>query len=172
MKQKVSEKITQLRKGAGLTQQQLADELNVSAATVSKWENGASAPDIAMLCALADRFQISMDELLCYHSRQKRAILFLYSRVGEEEARKVLEEKGYTVCGVAFTLSELIELLEQEKGVDAVVTVALTALSDYVNSKLSELRECHHFQIMTVITTNEDQIGGFLAMMLSQFSHS
>ncbi len=56
--------IAELRKQQGLTQQQLADKLNLSNKTVSKWESGSGSPDIANLPVLAEALGISVDELL------------------------------------------------------------------------------------------------------------
>ena len=52
------------RKKSALTQQQLGEQLNVSAQAVSKWENDQSEPDIATLCKLAEIYQISVNELV------------------------------------------------------------------------------------------------------------
>ncbi len=49
------EKIRELRLLKKMTQEQLAEAMNVSAAAVSKWENGQSVPDILVLTALALR---------------------------------------------------------------------------------------------------------------------
>ena len=57
-------KIAVLRKSRGFTQQELADLLGVSFQTVSKWENHVTMPDIIMLPALAELFEVSVDELL------------------------------------------------------------------------------------------------------------
>ena len=57
-------KIAVLRKLRGFTQQELADLLGVSFQTVSKWENHVTMPDITMLPALAELFEVSVDELL------------------------------------------------------------------------------------------------------------
>lgn len=57
-------KIAVLRKSRGFTQQELADLLGVSFQTVSKWENHVTMPDITMLPALAELFEVSVDELL------------------------------------------------------------------------------------------------------------
>ena len=51
------------RKKLGLTQEHLAQKLDVTNQAVSKWETDQSCPDVAMLPRLADLFQISMDEL-------------------------------------------------------------------------------------------------------------
>lgn len=60
----LGERIKYYRKRLGLTQEQLAERMGVSAQAVSKWENGLSCPDISILPNLADVFGISMDELL------------------------------------------------------------------------------------------------------------
>ena len=57
-------KIYEKRKEKGLTQEALAEKLGVSPQAVSKWENDASCPDIALLPKLAKLFEISVDELL------------------------------------------------------------------------------------------------------------
>ena len=55
--------ISAQRKKLGLTQEQLAQKLDVTNQAVSKWETDQSCPDVAMLPRLADLFEISMDEL-------------------------------------------------------------------------------------------------------------
>lgn len=56
--------ILELRKQKNVKQEELAAELGVTATAVSKWENGYTLPDVLMLCALADYFQVTTDELL------------------------------------------------------------------------------------------------------------
>lgn len=56
--------IAELRRKQGLTQQQLADKLNLSNKTISKWESGSGSPDISNLPVLAEALGISVDELL------------------------------------------------------------------------------------------------------------
>ena len=67
--------ILDLRKKKNITQDELAAELGVTAAAVSKWENGYTLPDIFMLCALADYFQVSTDELLDRKPRKATAVI-------------------------------------------------------------------------------------------------
>lgn len=52
------------RKEKGLTQEELAGKLGVSAVAVSKWERGISVPELGVICEMADFFEISVDELL------------------------------------------------------------------------------------------------------------
>lgn len=63
-KNTMGEFIAILRKAAGMTQRDLADKLNVSDKTVSRWERDETAPDISLLPIIADLFQINCDELL------------------------------------------------------------------------------------------------------------
>lgn len=58
-----SEKLTELRKNAGETQDALGDTLGVSGKTISKWESNATEPDLTMLVAIADHYQVSIDTL-------------------------------------------------------------------------------------------------------------
>ena len=60
----VGERIQQLRKAAGLSQEQLAEQLDVSRQSVSKWELNDAAPEISKIIALSELFGISTDELL------------------------------------------------------------------------------------------------------------
>ena len=60
----LNDTIRALRRERGMTQEQLAEAMNVSAAAVSKWENGQSVPDILVLTALADFFEVSLE--ICF----------------------------------------------------------------------------------------------------------
>lgn len=58
------ENLKTLRKQKGLSQEILAQQLNVVRQTVSKWEKGLSVPDADMLIRIADIFDTSVNELL------------------------------------------------------------------------------------------------------------
>lgn len=59
----VGRNIRQLRVGRGLTQQQVADKLYVTRATLSNYENGRRHPNLIIAILIADFFQVSLDEL-------------------------------------------------------------------------------------------------------------
>ena len=59
-----NEKLQELRKQKGLTQEELAEILFVSRTAVSKWESGRGYPNIDSLKAIAKFFQVTVDELL------------------------------------------------------------------------------------------------------------
>lgn len=56
--------ICELRKAKGMKQKELADLLNVSDKTISRWERDESAPDLTLLPVLAEIFDVTMDELI------------------------------------------------------------------------------------------------------------
>lgn len=60
----ISEKIQQLRKSNGLSQEQLAEKLNVSRQAISKWESGASFPDVEKIVLISELFKVSTDYLM------------------------------------------------------------------------------------------------------------
>lgn len=64
MEETLGKRIMRHRKHLGLTQEQLAEQLGVTAQAVSKWENDLSCPDITMLPKLSEIFGITTDELL------------------------------------------------------------------------------------------------------------
>lgn len=61
---KFHEKLYSLRKAAGMTQNDLAERLNVSRQAVSRWEMGTAMPDVDNLVAMSDLFRVSLDYLL------------------------------------------------------------------------------------------------------------
>ena len=62
--------ISECRRRHGITQQELAKELSVTAAAVSKWERDQSLPDVYTLAKLADLFGMTLDELMGKNSGQ------------------------------------------------------------------------------------------------------
>jgi transcriptional regulator with XRE-family HTH domain/desulfoferrodoxin (superoxide reductase-like protein) len=61
---KTGELILALRKERNLTQKQLADVLNLSDRTISKWERGIGCPDVSLLNKLSEVFEVSIDRIL------------------------------------------------------------------------------------------------------------
>ena len=59
-----NEKLQELRKQKGLTQEELAEKLYVSRTAISKWESGRGYPNIESLKAIAKFFSVTVDELL------------------------------------------------------------------------------------------------------------
>ena len=85
----LGKRISQHRKNLGLTQDQLAEKLGLTAQAVSKWENDLSCPDITILPKLADIFATTTDALL---GRNVVSPVYV-SEVVEEPASK---DNGFT----------------------------------------------------------------------------
>jgi len=91
----IGERIKSLRKKREITQEQLADYLNISFQSVSKWECGDAYPDITMLPKIAMFFGVTTDELLCVDKAKEQEEINEYlQRKGEALA------KGHTIEAV------------------------------------------------------------------------
>lgn len=64
MNMEIAERLVAMRREAGLSQEELAGRLELSRQAISKWERGESAPDMGNLVALADLYEVSLDELI------------------------------------------------------------------------------------------------------------
>ena len=91
MEQTLGKRIAENRKRMKLTQDQLAEQLGVTAQAVSKWENDQSCPDITMLPKLAEIYGITTDELL---GRQASPLTFQGEVVEENKEEGIHVSKG------------------------------------------------------------------------------
>lgn len=76
---KVGTFIMNKRKQQGMTQQQLADKLNISFQAISKWETGQAYPNIDIICDLAEILGVTVDEILSGNEKKE---VFSYSKAG------------------------------------------------------------------------------------------
>lgn len=91
--------IQEKRKELGLTQEQVAEYLNVSIPAVSKWEKGTTSPDISLLAPLARLLKIDLNTLLCFHQDITQQEINLFCKeVGKLVGEKGLEE-GFAAAG-------------------------------------------------------------------------
>ena len=88
----IAKKIKQLRAKAGLTQEQLAEKLGISAQSVSKWENAVTMPDITLLPLLAGEFGVTIDELFDLTVEQRLHRLERRLDVEEEFPSEIFHE--------------------------------------------------------------------------------
>ena len=72
----LGERIRDERKKRGLSQEELADILNVSRQAITKWETDRGIPDIANLIRISEEFEISLDELIKGDNSVKRKIIY------------------------------------------------------------------------------------------------
>lgn len=93
-------KLIELRKSRGLSQEELAERLNISRQAVSKWERAESSPDIDNIIELSRLYGISVDELLCNGTSLDEAELIEESRTGERPGSDRVSETVGTKDGV------------------------------------------------------------------------
>ena len=104
--------LSAMRKANGMTQQEVADKLNVSNKTVSKWERDEGCPEIMMLPALAELYSVTVDEIL----RGERLVKVSEEQKSakSEERKKYLIEKAkvkFTDCSIASVVLGVVALL-------------------------------------------------------------
>lgn len=94
----IGERIKESRKQKSLTQQELADQLNVSRSAVSNWEVGRNYPDLDLIVRLSELLEITLDHLLREDTTMVQAI-------SEEQRRGVIRKKVLRIILPLFLLS-------------------------------------------------------------------
>ncbi len=114
---KVGNFIMEKRKSLGMTQQQLADKLNVSFQAISKWENGTTYPNIDILRDLAIVLDVSVDEILAGSEKDvdglsysKAGIDITYTDTIKKEMAKHLETKDNRVLNGLGPFASLYDI--------------------------------------------------------------
>ena len=114
-------KILELRKQKNVTQEELAAELGITAAAVSKWENGYTLPDILMLCALADFFAVTTDELLGRTTEWKYAVITAKTRELGEKIKKLALNYGISAKAIYSTYEESLTHVNQDNSISVML---------------------------------------------------
>ena len=126
----LGEKLQELRKQKGLTQEELAEILYVSRTAVSKWESGRGIPNIESLKSISKYFSVSIDELLSGEQ--------LLAAADED-----LKQREKHLCDIVFGLLDCSMIMFLflpffgEKGGEIIKEVSLLSLSgisEYIKS--------------------------------------
>ncbi len=91
---KISEQISNLRKQAGMTQEELAGKLGVTNQAVSKWESAVCCPDISLLPEIARLFGLTVDELLTGQKSDRSAGNEFEDVLKDDEVLRILQFRG------------------------------------------------------------------------------
>ena len=118
--QKIGTFLKELRKEKELTQEQLAETLNVSRRTVSRWETGSNMPDLDLLVEMADLYQVDLRELLNgerkneqMNEEMKDTVLRVAEYSNTEKQRSTKIVRVYFVLGIlALIANALINMME------------------------------------------------------------
>ncbi|MBQ8849422.1 MAG: helix-turn-helix domain-containing protein [Clostridia bacterium] len=96
--------IAELRREKEMTQRQLADRLNISDKTVSKWETGKGMPEISLMIPLCELLGISVSELLS----GERLSADLYKKKAEENIMDLVKEREESKRKIALMAVTLV----------------------------------------------------------------
>ena len=113
--QKIGEFLKTLRKENNLTQEELADKLNVSRRTVSRWETGSNLPDLGILVELADFYDFDMREIFNGERKNEnmekelKETMLMAADYTDDRMTKILKRMqlmfiGATICGIAYVV--------------------------------------------------------------------
>lgn len=157
---KLCEKLYELRRAAGLSQEELAERLNVSRQAVSKWENGAAQPELSKLVELSRLYGVSVDVLLSLEEAEKAetgpdaptdAPAPAQPSLGASEPKKTLRLKlllgAAAVClalavGLALYNNHRVKQLERQVGsLQSQIMSVQSSLSSQIAGISSSVRE-------------------------------
>jgi transcriptional regulator with XRE-family HTH domain len=116
-----NEKLQELRKGKGLTQEELAEKLFVSRTAISKWESGRGYPSIDSLKEIARFFSVTIDDLICSDEMIS---------VAENEKKEFADKYVSLICNVMDILPIMLLFIPAfGNGTASPETVSLFGLS-------------------------------------------
>ncbi len=122
-------RLYQLRKQKGFSQEELANRLNVSRQTVSKWEVGDSTPDMEKLIAMSDLFDVSLDKLVMGKEEVSATPIAQKSEIAELLNEKVLtkdnKKKAKSVLKIVLIIAAAII------AIDAISMIIYFALNGF-----------------------------------------
>lgn len=132
--------LVKMRKLRRLTQEDIAERLDVTRQTVAKWEAGESVPDLDRCRMLADLFGVSLDDLANYESEESLGLglppkgkhLFGVVTVGDK-GQIVIPAKARKLFGIAAG-DRLVVLGDEEQGLAILKEERILAFSEMVRN--------------------------------------
>lgn len=119
--------LRELRKEQEITQEQFAENLGVSARTVSRWETGSNMPDISLLADIADYYNVSIPEIIAGERKSdemneevKEVAEAMSDYAGQEKERIVKEIRHLSIVGACALIGYGILTLSGLSGKNAV----------------------------------------------------
>ena len=115
----LGEKLQLLRRARGLSQEQLAETLNISRQAISKWENGDSVPDLEGLKAISQYFGVTADYLLFEEQTEPQSTSDASARKRSEDVRSLVRTNGHwlgyavAIVGATLLLRVLVGMIAQ-----------------------------------------------------------
>lgn len=119
--EKIGSFLKQLRREKELTQEQLAEILNVSGRSVSRWETGSNMPDLSIIVELSEFYQVDIREIIDgersiknMDNEEKSTIENIVAYTGNEKRQKAKKLNKYFILGLACIM---VVVLDRQLGV-------------------------------------------------------
>lgn len=129
---KTGQFIKAIRKGKNLTQREVAERLNISEKTVSKWETGNGLPEVSLMLPLCELLEISVNELLSgerldekkYFEKAEQNIMSLIQEKAEAKKKLIIAFiTGFAMLAAGLTIILLAGLLEMQTWLKIVLMI-------------------------------------------------
>ncbi|MBQ7337190.1 MAG: helix-turn-helix transcriptional regulator [Clostridia bacterium] len=114
MQLNLGQKIRELRRRDGRTQEALADAIGVTSQAVSRWEANGGYPDMEVIPSIANFFGVSIDELFGYDNERSKKIEELYQKIEGMNRQNNGEDININEC-IAMARAALVEFPGNEK---------------------------------------------------------
>lgn len=141
----IADRIQNLRKSKGISQEELADKIGVSRQAVSKWESEQSLPDIEKICLLSDYFGVTTDYLL-------KGIEQIPETVTEKTDARIFTAVASTFNLIGLITAVLIWIEEQRSGSVAVglIVMAVGCMTHAIGQYIGENKRTASFYFWAV----------------------
>lgn len=110
------ESLKQHRKEKNLTQEQLAEQFQVTRQTVSKWELDQAMPEVGKLVEIAEYFEISLDEILIGQKPDKEVEILSELKPAEEEKPRKKKNFGFIIYAFGIGIFTILFLPVLDEG--------------------------------------------------------
>lgn len=105
------EKIIKLRKINGLSQEDLAEQLNVSRQAISRWENGSALPDAQNILQISKLFDVTTDYLLNDNYESDKDIPAVQTATKETREIFTKKKRMHLIAAICFTISTFCSIM-------------------------------------------------------------
>lgn len=123
------EKLYELRRASGMSQEELAEKLGVSRQAVSKWESGATQPELSKLIELSKLYNVSVDELLSLE----------HAKPEQDAAESPVQSSAETAPAEKLSFRDFCMQNKKIIGGAAVALAALIAVGVHYNNRINTL---------------------------------
>jgi transcriptional regulator with XRE-family HTH domain len=133
----LDERIRSYRKQSGMSQEKMAERIGISRQAITKWENGTGVPDVSNLIAIAELFQVSLDELLSGEKSERKQTGYLYESRTEYDIDGI---KNFDIeLGGAHAV--LLRSYEGEKVQVALLSNILQGIQENYKIKIDDIKK-------------------------------